>query len=97
MGLSLHVVTRLEMLRAPLATALREAIGADVEAGREVRVVLLHDAVTRAAWVAAVPGVAGVHPRLDDCRRRGIDPPPTALDDAAIVARLAAAGRVASW
>jgi hypothetical protein len=97
MGLVVHVVARSAMLQPPLAATLRDCIQAQAQAGHEVRVVLLHDAVARSAWVRAIPEVAGVHPRAEDCRRRALPVPADALEDAEIVARLAAAERVASW
>jgi hypothetical protein len=97
MPLALHVVARASVLQPPLAATLRDAIQAEAAAGHEVRVILLHDAVARAAWVRAIPEVAGVHQRADDCRRRGIAVPGDAFEDAEIVARLDAAARVSSW
>jgi hypothetical protein len=97
MPIALHVVARAGMLQPPLAATLRDCIQAQALAGLEVRVVLLHDAVARAAWVRAMPELSGVHPRAEDCRRRGLSVPADALEDADIVARLAEADRVASW
>ena len=97
MALALHIITRVEMLQPPLAATLRECIRAQAEAGDEVRVVLLHDAVVRADWVRSMPEVSGVHPRAEDCRRRGLAVAEESLEDAEIIARLAVAARVASW
>ena len=90
-------MVRADATRAPLAAVLREAVRADVDAGRRVRVVLFHDAVARAAWLHALPGVESVHRRDADRTARGLVAAATDLDDAAIVALLAAAGRSASW
>jgi hypothetical protein len=85
------------MLQPPLAATLRDCIQAHAEAGLEVRVVLLHDAVARAAWVRTMPEVSSVHARAEDCRRRSLAVPAGALEDAEIIALLARASRVASW
>lgn len=97
MAVVLHVVARSGMLQPPLAATLRDCIQAQAEAGLEVRVVLLHDAVARAAWIRAMPEVSSVHPRAEDCRRRALTVPADAVEDAEIAALLAAADRVASW
>ena len=81
MAVALHVVARTGMLQPPLAAALRDCIQAHAEAGLVVRVVLLHDAVARAA----------------DCRRRALAVPSDALEDAEIITLFAGADRVASW
>ena len=97
MAVALHVVARTGMLQPPLAAALRDCIQAHAEAGLVVRVVLLHDAVARAAWVRAMPEVSSVHPRAADCRRRALAVPSDALEDAEIITLFAGADRVASW
>ena len=61
MGVVVHVVARSAVLQPPLAATLRDCIQAQAQAGLEVRVVLLHDAVARSAWVRAIPAVSYTH------------------------------------